>query len=70
MDNKLKFKDEDKTKLVEFLNFIAKNAKFDLDTKEIIRFYGLLTFMQKELLAKVDSNIMEIKRVIEAEKEE
>jgi hypothetical protein len=63
MENK--FNDKDKEKIVEFLNFVAQKAKFEMNTQEVIKYFGLLSYMQKDLLPKVDSNILEIKRVIE-----
>ena len=63
------FTDEDKQKVIDFLNMVAEKAKFELDTKEVIRYYGLLSFMQKTLLKKVDLNVLEVKRVVEAKAE-
>ena len=59
--------EEDKNKLVEFLNMVAENAKFEFDTKEIIRYYGLLSFMQQVMLKKIDANIFEVKEIVEPE---
>lgn len=54
-------KESDKQKLVEFVNFIAEKGKFDnMNVKEVIKFYGLLSFIQKELLPKIEDNIFEI----------
>ena len=62
------FKDEDKQKVVEFLNLIAAKAKFsDVSVQDNIRLYGLLSYMQKELLPKIEANILEIVAVHEAE---
>jgi len=66
MDNK-KFTQEDKENVVEFLNIVAKNAKFNMDTQEIIKYYKLLSHMQLEILPKIESNILEILAVREAE---
>ncbi len=68
MENK--FNEDDKKKLVEFLNMIAQKASFQLDTKEIISYYKLLSFMQQELLPKLDANIMEVVAVHEDSSEE
>lgn len=65
-----KFNEDDKKKLVDFLNIIAKKAKFEMDTSEVIKYYGLLSFMQQELLPKIDANIMEVVKVVEPEKKE
>lgn len=65
-----KFKEEDKTKVVQFLNMVASNAKFNMDTQELIKYYHLLSYMQKELLPKIEDNIAEVTRVIEENKEE
>jgi hypothetical protein len=61
-----KFKEEDKEKVIEFLNLVAKHAKFNMDTAEIINYFKLLSFMQKELLPKINANILEIVKVVEA----
>ena len=63
MENK--FTDEDKTKVVEFLNLIAKHAKFEMTTHEIISYFKLLSYMQSTILTKLDANILEITKVIE-----
>lgn len=68
MENK--FTEDDKNKVIEFLNMVAEYAKFNLDTKEVIQYFGLLSYMQKTLLKKIDSNILEIKKVVEAEEEQ
>ena len=65
MENK--FSEDDKKKVVEFLNLVAEKAKFDLNTSEIIKYYGLLSYFQKELLPKIDANILEIVKVVEPE---
>lgn len=63
------FTEEDKHKFVEFLNMIAKNASFNMTTLEIIQYYKLLSHMQQKILVKIDSNILEIKKVVASEKE-
>lgn len=70
MDSKQKFTEEDKKKTIEFLNFIASKAKFEMNTQDVIKFFGMLTFMQKELLTKINANIFEIKAIHEENKEE
>lgn len=63
------FKDSDKQKVVEFLNFVANHATYQMTTQEAIKFYGLLSYMQKELLPKIDDNILEVKQVINHKEE-
>lgn len=63
------FTEDDKKKVIEFLNCVAKNAKFDLDVPQIIEFFKLLSFMQQSLIPKIDANILEVLRVVEASKE-
>lgn len=53
-----KFSEEDKTKFIQFLNIIAKNAKFTLDTMQIIEYYELLSHMKHKILNKIDKNIV------------
>jgi hypothetical protein len=61
--------EEDKKKVIEFLNFVAKKAKYEVDTQEIISYFKLLSYMQQELLPKIESNILEVKEVIEPEEQ-
>lgn len=66
----LQFNEKDSEKVVEFLNFIATKATFDkLSIKEIIQFYGLLSFCQRDLLKKIEANILEVKSLKQLEKE-
>lgn len=62
------FTEEDKNKVVEFLNLIATKAKLnDMSIQDNIKFYGLLSYIQQELLPKIDANILEVVAVHEAE---
>lgn len=61
------FSDKDTEKLVEFLNFIATNAKFDgMDVKKVLHFTKILNWMQVELLPKIESHKFDILDVREA----
>jgi len=62
------FNEKDKEKVINFLNMIAKHAKFEFNVQETISFYGLLSHMQQEIIKKIDSNILEIKSFIEPPK--
>ena len=62
-----KFTEEDKQKLIEFINIIASKGEFKLNTQEVIKYFKLLSFVQQELLPKIDDNIMEITKVVEAD---
>ena len=64
------FNESDKQKFVEFLNVIAKNASFTMNTDEIITYFKLLAHMQQVILPKIQANILEIVKVVEAEKVE
>jgi len=66
----LKFSDEDKRKVIEFLNMVATHATFELNTSQLINYFKLLSFMQQSILPKIDANVLEIKRVIESKTEE
>lgn len=58
------FKDQDKEKVIEFLNFIAKKAKFDsMTVQDNIEFFKLLSYMQQQLLVKIEEHILEVKKV-------
>lgn len=61
----LKFNEEDKKKFIDFLNMIAKHAKFEMNTQELIEYFKLLSHMQTKMLPKIDANILEIKRIVE-----
>ena len=65
-----KFNEDDVKKLVEFLNMIAQKAEFNMNTQEIIKYFGLLSHMQKEIVPKVRENVLEVVAVHEAESEE
>jgi hypothetical protein len=64
------FSSEDKQKVIEYLNIIAKKAVFTLNTQEVIEYFKLISFMQQVLIPKIDNNILEVSRVFEAPKEE
>jgi len=66
MENK--FTEEDKQKIIDFLNFISKNGRFDLDVPEVIKLYGMLNHMQTKILPKVEANILEVIAVREDKK--
>ena len=65
----MNFTEDDKKKVIRFLNLNADSAKLTLDTKELIEYFKLLNFMQTVLLPKIDANIMEINKVIENKEE-
>lgn len=70
MNPALQFTSKDVEKLVELLNTVALQAKFkDLDVKDIIKIYGLLNWAQKDLLIKIESNIIEIKSIRKLEED-
>lgn len=64
------FTEEDQKKVAEYLNSVAKNAKFNLSTTELIEYFKLLSYMQQQILPKINANILEVKKVVEAKKEE
>jgi len=68
--NSNNFNEDDKKKVVEFLNFVSSKAEFKVNTQEVIGYFKLLSYMQQELLPKIDSNILELKEVIEPKDEE
>lgn len=61
------FKEEDKQKLIEFLNMVATKANFNLNTQEVISYYKLLSYMQQTLLPKINGHILEVVKVVEPE---
>ena len=61
------FTEDDKKKLIDFLNAVANKASFkDMNVQDIIAFFKLLSHMQTVLLPKIDANILEVLRVVEA----
>ena len=56
-----RFSEEDVKNVVEFLNFVALNSKFNnLDIKQILQFSRLLNYMQTKLLAKIEAHRFEV----------
>lgn len=67
--NRQNFTKEDHQKLIDFLNFVAKNAKFnEIQVKEMIEFVKLLGHVQN-LVPKVEANILEVIKVVKASQE-
>ena len=64
-----KFNEDDKAKFVDFLNSVAKHAKLELNTQELISYFKLLNHMQSVILPKLNANILEVIRVVEAREE-
>lgn len=58
------FTEEDKEKLIEFLNTVAEKAEFKMDTKAVIKYFKLLSFMQQVLIPKIDQHILEVKKIV------
>jgi hypothetical protein len=63
------FNEDDKQKLIDFLNAVAEKAEFKFNTKEALDYCKLLAHMQKSILPKIEANILEVKRVVEPEPE-
>jgi len=55
-----KFTEEDKKKVIDFLNYVATNAEFTHKTSGCLEYVKLLGFMQSTILKKIDENILEI----------
>ena len=64
MENKIT--EEDVKKVIEFLNIVAQKAQFNMNTMEIIKYFGLLSHMQKDIIPKLRDNILEVVAVHEA----
>ena len=62
-----RFTEEDKKKVIEFLNLVAKYAKFNMDTTEIIAYFHSLSYMQRTILPKIEANTLEVVRVVSTE---
>ena len=70
MNSKHNFVDEDRAKVIKFLNQVAKHAKFEVYTDDLVDYFKSLSYMQQVLLPKIDANILEVKRVIKAEEDQ
>lgn len=68
MENK--FNEEDVKKVIEFLNVVASKAKFEMNTQDVIKYFGLLSHMQKSIVPKLQANVLEIVDVHEDESKE
>jgi hypothetical protein len=63
----MNFNQTDKEKIIEFLNLIALKADFNnMSVKDNIKLFGLLSFMQKTLLDKIDNNLLEVTKYVPA----
>ena len=65
MDPNKNFTEEDKKSVVNFLNYVAKNAEFTHKTDGVIEYFKLLSFMQQKLIPKIEANVLEVVRVVE-----
>lgn len=65
------FTKEDKEKVIEYLNRVAKHAKFsDINTTDLISYYKLLAHMQTQILPKIEANILEVIDIVEPKENE
>ena len=63
--NKYNFSEKDLENITKLLNFIAKNAEFTMNTAQVIEYFGLMAWAQKELVMKIKENILEVKAIHE-----
>ena len=62
------FTEEDKNRVIELLNFIAKRAQFpNWTTDDTVKHFKLLAHMQQVVLPKIEAHILEVKEVVQAE---
>lgn len=59
------FTEEDKSKVIEFLNMVATQAELRLNTQQVINYFRLLQHMQGVIIPKIESNILEVVKVVE-----
>ena len=64
------FTEDDRKKVIEFLNIVATHARWDMDTQEVISFYKSLSYMQQVLLPKINASVLEVVEVTEPEENE
>ena len=55
------FTEDDVKRCSELLNLVAQKAEFKLDVAGVIEFFKLLQWSQKDLLPKLEANILEVK---------
>lgn len=63
--SELNFTEDDKKKVIDFLNMVSECSEFKMNTNQVISYFKLLSHMQQKILPKIDANILEVKRVIE-----
>lgn len=57
------FTEEDKAKVIDFLNHVATHAELTHDVKGAIDFVKLLSHIQQVVLPKIDNHILEVKKM-------
>ena len=62
------FTEQDKEKLIEFLNMVASHAEFKMNTSQLIEYFKLLSYMQSNIIPKINSHILEVKSFKQPEK--
>ncbi|RLA41031.1 MAG: hypothetical protein DRR06_16590 [Gammaproteobacteria bacterium] len=67
--SELSFTEEDRQTVIDFLNAVATHAELKLNTGDLIKYFNLLARMQKTILPKLNANILELKKIVEAAKE-
>lgn len=64
------FTEDDKNKVVELLNFIAKKATFpDWKTEDTIKHFKLLAHMQQVIIPKIEAHVFEMGQIVKADQE-
>lgn len=64
------FNEEDKKRVITFLNMVAKHADFKFNTNELIEYFKVLSHMQKVIVPKIDSYLLEVKKIVEPQNSE
>jgi hypothetical protein len=60
--------EEDKKQVIEFVNFVAKNAKFDgMTVATNIELFKMLNWIQTGLIKKIDSCVLDVVAIHEPE---
>jgi len=60
------FNEDDKKKFIDYLNSVADSAKFEMNTQQLCDYFKLLAHMQQVILPKINANILEVKKIVEA----
>jgi len=68
LDNQITFTDKEVQVVADFVNFVYKKAKFDINSAEAMKYSASMNSMHT-VIKKMEAHIFEIHKVIETKKE-